>query len=100
MPNMFGKEKKKQELLDDMPNVFRSVMKQHNLSVGDFPDLEKFKDDVSSLSFEDLPKVNGTRMLKGKRLQELEHALNVKIPDMLSRIPGIEKRGGVTKAAV
>ena len=43
MPSMFGKEKKKQELLNDLPNVFRTVMKLNNLSVGDFPDLNKFK---------------------------------------------------------
>jgi len=99
MPRMMGKEKKKQELLDNMPNVFRTVMKLHNLSVGDFPDLEKFKRDLEALNFEDLPKMNGSRMLKGKRIQDLQDALNKDIPAMLNKIPGIERKG-VSSGAV
>jgi len=37
MPSMFGKEKKNQELLNDLPNVFRTVMKLNNLSWATFP---------------------------------------------------------------
>ena len=62
------------------------------MSTGDFPDLNKFKRDVAALNFEELPKLKGSRMLKGKRIQDLEKALNVDIPDMLNRIPGIEKK--------
>ena len=68
-------------------------MKQHNLSVGDFPDLNKFKRDVAALNFEELPKINGSRMNKGKRMAEMEKALNVDILDMINRIPGIERKG-------
>ena len=89
MPSMFGKEKKKVELLNDLPTVFRTVMKQHNISVGDFPDLNKFKRDVEMMDFTELPKIKGGRMLKGKRMQDIEEALNVRIPAMLRRIPGI-----------
>ena len=72
--------------------VFRTVMKTFNISVGDFPDLAKFTRDVEVLDFAELPKLKGARMLKGKRIQDLEEALNVKIPAMLNRIPGINKR--------
>ncbi|GMI23602.1 hypothetical protein TrCOL_g11298 [Triparma columacea] len=89
MPSMFGKEKKKAELLSDLPTVFRTVMKQHNISVGDFPELNKFKRDVEMMDFTELPKIKGGRMLKGKRMQDIEEALNSKIPAMLNRIPGI-----------
>ena len=40
MPQMMGKEKVQKKLIADMAGVFRSVMKQHNLAPGDFPDLE------------------------------------------------------------
>jgi len=43
MPSVFGKEKKQQELIDDLPNVFRAVMKRYNLAPGDFPELESFR---------------------------------------------------------
>jgi hypothetical protein len=51
MPSMFGKEKKKKELLEELEKglVFRTVMKQYNISVGDFPDLHKFKRDIEML---------------------------------------------------
>ena len=91
MPAMFGKDKKKQELLDNLPTVFRTVMKTHNISVGDFPDMAKFKSDVEMLSFEDLPKMKGSRMKGGKRMQEMEDAVNIKIPAMLNRLPGLNK---------
>merc|ERR1719148_230666 len=42
MPSVMGKEKKQAKLLADMPNVFRTIMKKHNLAPGDFPDIGKF----------------------------------------------------------
>ena len=36
MPSMFGKEKAQRDLINDLPNVFRTVMKRHNLAAGDF----------------------------------------------------------------
>ena len=40
MPSITGKEKKQKQLIAELGNVFRAVMKQHNLPAGDFPDLE------------------------------------------------------------
>lgn len=37
MPTLMGKEKKQQKLINDLPNVFRSIMKKYNLAAGDFP---------------------------------------------------------------
>jgi hypothetical protein len=37
MPALVGKEKKQQKLINDLPNVFRSIMKKYNLAPGDFP---------------------------------------------------------------
>jgi len=39
----FGKEKKKKQILENLPAIFREVMKLHDLSYGDFPDIEQFK---------------------------------------------------------
>ena len=41
LPQMFGKEKKKQALLNDLPGVFRAVCKSKGLPPGDFPDITK-----------------------------------------------------------
>ena len=37
MPSLMGKEKKQQKLINDLPNVFRTIMKKYNLAPGDFP---------------------------------------------------------------
>ena len=43
MPSISGKQKKQDQLIEDLPTVFRAVMKKHNLAAGDFPELEKFR---------------------------------------------------------
>ena len=53
---MFGKEKKKQALLNDLPGVFRAVCKSKGLPPGDFPDIAKFGNIARELDFAE---VNG-----------------------------------------
>lgn len=86
MPKMFKKQKKKQDLLDDLPNIFRTVMKQHGLSFGDFPDMDLFRKSVESLDFEKFPKLKGNRMNQGRRMVDLNKMLKNSIPDMLNRL--------------
>ena len=51
MPSMMGKEKKQKQLIEDLPNQFRSVMKKYNLASGDFPDMEAFRDKLKECKF-------------------------------------------------
>lgn len=37
MPTLMGKEKKQTKLINDLPNVFRTILKKYNLAPGDFP---------------------------------------------------------------
>lgn len=43
MPSLFGKAKKQTELIESLPQVFRSVMKKYGLAAGDFPDLHDYQ---------------------------------------------------------
>lgn len=43
MPSLFGKAKKQAELIEALPQVFRSVMKKWGLAAGDFPDIHDFQ---------------------------------------------------------
>mmetsp|Transcript_9458 Transcript_9458/g.14217 ORF Transcript_9458/g.14217 Transcript_9458/m.14217 type:complete len:469 (-) Transcript_9458:111-1517(-) len=97
MPKMFNKHKKKQELLDDLPNIFRTVMKQHGLSFGDFPDIDLFRKTIESLDFDKFPKLKGKRMNQGKRMTDLNKMLKNNIPDMLNRLPGMRQHKLPTK---
>lgn len=50
----------------DLAQVFRAVMKQHNLAPGDFPDLEPFRSKLADTNFIKFPK------LKVKMLEDLD----------------------------
>jgi GTPase SAR1 family protein len=86
MPGLFGKDKKQKALLDDLPSVFRSVMAQHALSAGDFPDLDVFRKGLEGLDFKKIPKIK----VDQKGIKDLNKALKVTIPDLLFRLPGAE----------
>ncbi|CAN0534170.1 unnamed protein product [Laminaria digitata] len=66
MPSMMGKEKAQKKLTAELAQVFRSVMKQHNLAPGDFPDLEPFRAKLVDTQFIKFPR------LKVKMLEDLD----------------------------
>lgn len=89
MPKVLGKSKRRQELLDNLPQIFRDVLKEHDLPWGDFPDIEKFRKVLEKMDMNKLPKIRGDRMNRGRRLNDLQVSLKLAIPDLLGRLPGI-----------
>mmetsp|Transcript_18922 Transcript_18922/g.58302 ORF Transcript_18922/g.58302 Transcript_18922/m.58302 type:complete len:445 (+) Transcript_18922:120-1454(+) len=87
MPSVYGFDRKKKDLLESMPAQFRAVCRAKGLSPGDFPDLAKFTQVARELDFQQFPKLNGSRMKKGKSLQELEVAITEKIPALMEYLP-------------
>jgi hypothetical protein len=51
MPSLMGKEKKQQQLIDNIGNVFRVILQKYNLSPGDFPDIVKFTKKLKDIKF-------------------------------------------------
>jgi hypothetical protein len=86
---MFGAEKKKQKLLESMPEVFRSVQKASGLPPGDFPDLTKFKSVVAEMDWKKFPSLKGKRLGYGKGLQKIDEAIAKRIPSLMAKLPGI-----------
>ena len=87
MPAVYGFERKKKDLLESMPAQFRAVCRAKGLSPGDFPDLARFTAVARELDFQQFPKLNGSRMKKGKALADLEYAINNKIPSLMEYLP-------------
>jgi len=81
MPMLTGKKSKQQELIANLPEVFRSVMKLYNLAYGDFPELEGFTDKLREQDFSEFPK------LKPKMLELLDELLSVDIPKLMEKLP-------------
>jgi EH domain-containing protein 1 len=81
MPNLMGKEKKQQKLINDLPNVFRTIMKKYNLSPGDFPDINTFSQKLKDVKFAEFS------ALKEEQVTLLEKCLTVDIPKLMEELP-------------
>lgn len=77
MPTLMGKEKKQQKLINNMPTVFRTVMKKYNLAPGDFPDINSFSEKCRETKFSEFS------TLSNKQIEELDTVLNVDIPKLM-----------------
>jgi len=81
MPNLMGKEKKQQKLINDLPNVFRTIMKKYNLSPGDFPDINAFSQKLKDVKFSEFS------ALKEGQIELLEKCLTSDIPKLMEELP-------------
>jgi len=81
MPSVMGKEKKQQKLINDMPNVFRAIMKKHNLAPGDFPDINRFTEKLKESKFSEF------HSLKMDQIQLLEDCLTNHLPRLMEELP-------------
>lgn len=78
---MFGKEKKKEQLISKLVDVFRKIQTEHNISPGDFPSVTKFQE---LLKQHDFSKFN---TMKPKLIQHLDRMLASDIPRLMAMIP-------------
>lgn len=81
MPSLMGRDKKQKELIRDLPNCFRTVMKKYNLAPGDFPDLEKFQYKLKDVKFSEFSS------FKPEFIEDLDNCLNVEIPALMELLP-------------
>lgn len=81
MPTMMGKEKKQKKLINELPNVFRQILKKYNLAAGDFPDIASFSSKLAECKFSEFHALNQ------KQIDELDKALNVDIPKLMEELP-------------
>jgi len=109
MPNVFGKEKAKENLLVNLEDEFYKVRVEHRLAAGDFPPVSEFRDAIRSLDFSKFPELNK------RQLDTFDNVLSQDLPALLMRCdngggyygkllksdkfsespPGQKKRGGV-----
>lgn len=70
-----------QQLCNELPQVFRAVMKRYNLAPGDFPEIKDFK---SKLEEQDFAKF---AVLKPQLIETAESALSADIPRLMEALP-------------
>jgi len=81
MPAMMGKEKKQKKLINDLPTVFRTILKKHNLAPGDFPDINAFSAKLTETKFTDFA------AFSQKQIDALDQVLNEDIPKLMEQLP-------------
>lgn len=81
MPAVFGKDKKKEQLLKNLSEVYMKIQKEHNISPGDFPSVVKFKEQLRKYDFS---KFHPLRM---KLIENLDRMLANDIPRLMGMIP-------------
>ncbi|MQL70388.1 hypothetical protein Taro_002718, partial [Colocasia esculenta] len=77
MPAMMGKAKAQQRLIDNLESEFAKVQREYHLPVGDFPNVEHFKDVLGGYSIDKFEK------LKPKMIQTVDDMLGYDIPELL-----------------
>ncbi|CAI5797958.1 domain-containing 1 [Podarcis lilfordi] len=51
MPNVFGKESKKKELVSNLGEIYLKIEREHQISPGDFPNLRKMQEQLLTQDF-------------------------------------------------
>ncbi|XP_042296821.1 EH domain-containing protein 1 isoform X2 [Sceloporus undulatus] len=69
MPNVFGKESKKKELVNNLGEIYLKIEREHQISPGDFPNLRKMQEQLLTQDF------NKFQPLKQKLLDAVDDML-------------------------
>ncbi|KAL3986155.1 Dynamin family protein [Acanthocheilonema viteae] len=81
MPSMIGKEKKKKELIQNLDKIFEQLQREHTISAGDFPDINKMREHLPDYDF---TKFNP---IKPKLLDVVDGMLASDIARLMAQIP-------------
>jgi flagellar motility protein MotE (MotC chaperone) len=85
MPAMFGKDSKKKEMIHSLQSVYELIQKEHQISLGDFPNLKRMQE---LLEKEDFTKFHA---LKPKLIETVDQMLRDDIARLMAMIPHEEQ---------
>ncbi|KAK1793410.1 hypothetical protein P4O66_011795, partial [Electrophorus voltai] len=80
MPSLFGKEKKKEELIAHLPEIYQMLQREHHISPGDFPNVNKMQEQLMHYDFSKFPS------LKIKLIESVDKMLSNKISSLMIMI--------------
>eukprot|EP01018_Ginkgo_biloba_P008689 Gb_07601 [translate_table: standard] len=79
MPALIGKAKAQQRLIDNLEYEFSELQNQLNLTAGDFPNVQQFRDVLKRCSIDKFDR------LKPKMIRSVDEMLGIDIPQLLRR---------------
>jgi hypothetical protein len=85
MPWFIGKEAAQKKILGSLGEIYAHVQHEYNLSPGDFPPIEDFRNSLKLQDFSTFPSMDR------QVVQELKNMLDQSIPQILRGIAGVSK---------
>merc|ERR1712226_992180 len=74
---MWGKKEAATKVIENLDQVFREVQQKYGCAVGDFPELNGFREKLAALDLSKFPKINK------KTMSALDDALSNSIPRLI-----------------
>ncbi|XP_040170918.1 EH domain-containing protein 3 isoform X1 [Anopheles arabiensis] len=81
MPQIFGKDSKKKELIKNLGTIYDRVCREHQVSIGDLPDIKKMQEVLANQDFTKF------HSLKMPLIEVVDRMLAVDIARLMSMIP-------------
>ncbi|NXD89230.1 EHD4 protein, partial [Chaetorhynchus papuensis] len=80
MPSVFGKENKKKELINKLPEIYIQLQREYHISAGDFPEVKKMQELLENCDFTKF------HSLKPKLIEAVDNMLANKIASLMNLI--------------
>ena len=85
MPSVFGKDSKKKELINNLQVVYEQIQREHQISLGDFPNLKRLQEQLQN---EDFSKFH---TMKPKLVEAVDEMLRLDVAKLMALIPREEQ---------
>merc|ERR1712178_225561 len=86
MPAMFGKDKAKKKLMEQLPDIYAEISRKYSISMGDFPSVEKMRENLERADWSKFGS------LKVALLQKTDQMLARDVPQMMKMIQADEAK--------
>merc|ERR1712142_430109 len=81
MPKMFGKGRKKKELIKSLPGLLKKIQDEHMVATSDLPEITGMQEKLAQSDFTKFP------ILKEKLIAQVNHMLHSDIADLMAIVP-------------
>jgi len=81
MPKVFGKSRKKKDLIKNLPSLLKKIQEEHLVANSDLPELEKLQEKLYQADFQRFPP------MKEKLIHQVNHMLDVDISELMGIVP-------------
>ena len=81
MPSVFGKDSKKKEIIRNLDRIYEKIQHQHNISPGDFPNIDKMREVLELLDFKTF------KVLDKKLIDKCDNMMATDITQLMQMLP-------------